>query len=167
MAAFEISFQLSFLSVISIVWFFPKIKSVFPEKLDKIPWLHFLISAFSLSFAAWIGLLPLIAYHFKIISPVTILANMIIVPYMAIIVASGFSLVFIGAFIPSLAPVFAASNELFVLILFRIISFLTVIPGAYFKLPEISFVYVLFYYVSLITVIYFSKAILLDRLTKK
>ena len=30
---FEISFQLSFLSVVSIVWLSPKIKSVFPEKI--------------------------------------------------------------------------------------------------------------------------------------
>jgi len=154
---FEVSFQLSFLSVVSIVWLSPKIKSIFPEKLNKIPWIRFLISVFSVSFAAWLGLLPLIAYYFGILSPITILANMIIVPYMTIIVASGFSLALIGILIPSLASIFAASNELFILILFKINSFLIGIPGAYFKLPSISFVYVLFYYILLISIFNFSK----------
>jgi competence protein ComEC len=149
---FEVSFQLSFLSVISIVLLSPKIKSMFPEKLNKIPWIGFLISIFSVSFAAWLGLLPLIAYYFGILSPITILANMIIVPYMTIIVASGFSLALIGVLIPSLSPIFAASNELFISILFKINSFLIAIPGAYFKLPSISFAYVLLYYALLISV---------------
>jgi len=156
---FEVSFQLSFLSVISIVWLSPKIKSMFPEKLNKIPWIRFLISVFSVSFAAWLGLLPLIAYYFGILSPITILANMIVVPYMTIIVASGFSLALIGILIPSLSPIFAASNELFILILFKINSFLIGIPGAYFKLPSISFVYVLLYYALLISVFNFSKIV--------
>jgi len=156
---FEVSFQLSFLSVVSIVWLSPKIKSIFPEKLNKIPWIRFLISVFSVSFAAWLGLLPLIAHYFRILSPITILANMIIVPYMTIIVASGFSLALIGMLIPRLTSIFAASNELFILILFKINSFLIAIPGAYFKLPSISFAYVLLYYALLISVFNFSKIV--------
>lgn len=153
---FEISFQLSFLSVISIVWLSPKIKSLFPEKLNKIPWIRFLILTFSVSLAAWLGLLPLIAYYFKTLSPITILANMIVVPYMTLIVASGFSLALIGMLIPSLSVIFAASNELFILILFKINSFLIAIPGAYFKLPSVSSVYVVLYYILLILVFNFS-----------
>ncbi len=154
---FEISFQLSFLSVVSIVWLSPKIKSIFPEKLDKIPWLRFLILTFSVSSAAWIGLLPLIAYYFRTFTTITVLANMIIVPYSAIITASGFSLALIGILIPSLTSIFAASNELFILILFKINSLLIAIPGAYFKLPSISFCYVLLYYALLIIIFNLSK----------
>jgi len=161
---FEVSFQLSFLSVISIVWLSPKIKSLFPEKLNKISWIRFLTSVFSVSFAAWLGLLPLIAYYFRILSPITILANMIIVPYMTIIVASGFSLALIGILVPYLACIFAASNELFILILFKINSSLIAIPGAYFKLPSISFMYVLLYYVLLIPMFNFFKITIITRI---
>jgi len=164
---FEVSFQLSFLSVVSIVWLPPKIKSVFPEKLNKILWLRFLISIFSVSFSAWLGLLPLIAYYFRVLSPITILANMIIVPYMTIIVASGFSLALIGMLIPSLSPIFSASNELCILILFKINSFLIAIPGAYFKLPEIPIIYVLLYYALLILVFNFPNVSFLNRLFKR
>ena len=164
---FEISFQLSFLSVISIVWLSPKIKSIFPTKLDKIPLIRFLILTFSVSLAAWLGLLPLIAYYFRILSPITILANMIIVPYMTIIVASGFNLAMIGILIPCLTSIFAASNEFFILILFKINSSLIVIPGAYFKLPSISFVYVLLYYVLLISMFNFSKIPIITRIISR
>ncbi len=154
---FEISFQLSFLSVVSIVWLSPKIKSIFPEKLDKIPWLRFLILTFSVSSAAWLGLLPLIAYYFRTFTTITVLANMIIVPYSAIITVSGFSFALVGILIPSLTSPFASSNELFVLILFKINSLLVSIPGAYFKLPKISFIYVLLYYLLLISIFNFSR----------
>ena len=154
---FEISFQLSFLSVVSIVWLSPKIKSIFPEKLNKIPWLRFLILTFSVSSAAWIGLLPLIAFYFKTFTTITVLANMIIVPYSAVITTTGFSFALIGILIPSLAAIFAVTNELLILILFKIHSFLVVIPGAYFKLPEIPFVYALLYYALLISVFNLSK----------
>lgn len=155
---FEVSFQLSFLSVAFIVWLSPRIKSLFPEKLNQISWIRFLISVFSVSFAAWLGLLPLIAYYFRVLSPITILANMIVVPYMTIIVASGFNLALVGLLFFPLTPIFAASCELLIMILFKINSLFTTIPGAYFKLPRISFIYILLYYTLLIlTTCFFIK----------
>lgn len=149
---FEISFQLSFLSVLSIVWLSPRIKSIFSKELDKIPWLSFLILTFSVSSAAWLGLLPLIACYFKVFTPITVLANMIIVPYSALITVSGFSFVLIGILIPSLASVLAVTNELLILILVKINYYLAAIPGAYFRLPEIPFIFALIYYTLLILV---------------
>jgi len=152
---FEVSFQLSFLSVISIVWLTPKIKSFFPEKFYSVRWARFLIITFSVSTAAWLGLLGLIAYYFGAISPIAILANMMIVPYMPIIVASGFSLVLVSLLAPPLVSQFAASTEVFIFILFKIAHRLSIIPGAFFKIPQISFSHVLLYYAIIIAVFSF------------
>lgn len=160
---FEISFQLSFLSVVSIVWLAPKINSIFPEKLNKIPWLRFLILTFSVSVAAWIGLLPLIAYYFKTFTTIAVLANMIIVPYSAIITTTGFSFTLAGILIPSLAPIFAAINELLILILFKIHILLITIPGAYFKLPGVSFIHVVLYYILLILILNCTKIFFFNK----
>lgn len=154
---FEVSFQLSFLSLIFIVWLTPKVKSLFSIRLQKITWLYFLILTFSVSAAAWIGILPLIAYYFKIVTPIALVANMFIVPYMTIITASAFVLAFFGILIPSLASIIAASNEFFILVLFKVNSLFISIPGAYFMLPRISFGCVLFYYVMLILIFNFSR----------
>lgn len=163
---FEISFQLSFLSVISIVFLTPKIKSLFPARLYKKTLLRFLILAFSVSAAAWLGLMPLIAHYFRIITPISVLANMIIVPYISIIVASGFTLALIGMLIPFTASIFAVSCELFILILFKINSLLISIPGAYFKLSAVSFSYILFYYILFILIFNFSKISFVINYTK-
>jgi len=156
---FGISFQLSFMSVISIVYLGPKIRSIFGTKLPKIRWMNSLIVAFSASTAAWLGLLPLIAYNFGIISPVTVLANMIIVPYMPLVLASGFTLILVGVVFPPLAGVFAASCEFFIQLLFKVASVLVSIPGAYFMLPRIPLGYVLLYYCLLILVFISLKSI--------
>ncbi|MDI6759066.1 MAG: ComEC/Rec2 family competence protein [Candidatus Omnitrophota bacterium] len=149
---FEISFQLSFLSVLSIVWLQPKIKAIFPNDMDKVGCLRFLILLFCASSAASLGLLPLVAYYFKIITPITVLANMIIVPYISIVVACGFALGLVGLFVPVLAPAFAATCELSILLLFKINSLLISFPGAYFKLPTMPFYYILLYYILLVSI---------------
>lgn len=158
---FSIGFQLSFTSVISIVYLSPLIKDLFfktqalanptqiaADKSARIRGqsaimrvknlfynlLRFLISAFSVSLVAWLGVLPLAVYYFKIISPVTVLANLAVVPCLALVIALGFSLLFVGIVFPVLAPVFAAPANLSIVILIQIVKFFNQIPWAYFYL---------------------------------
>ncbi|RLB79647.1 MAG: hypothetical protein DRH17_13485 [Deltaproteobacteria bacterium] len=151
---FNLGFQLSFVSVISIVYLSPVIRKLFnadchrysariatdkssdirkknpPTSAIK----RFLISAFGVSLAAWLGILPFVAYYFKIISPVTVLANLVVVPYLALMIALGFSLLIAGITAPFLAPVFAAPANLSTVILIQIVKFFNQIPWAYFYL---------------------------------
>jgi len=110
---FQISFQLSFLSVVSLGFISPKIYALFSDEVKKSKYLKVLISIFSASLGAWLGLLPLILYYFKIISPVTVLANMIVVPYMTLVIASGFSFLLVGLIFPPLASFFSPACEIF------------------------------------------------------
>ncbi len=143
---FGISFQLSFLSIVFIAWLTPKIESFFPQKWRVIGWVYFFILTFSVSLAAWVGLLPLIAYYFKIITPIAVLANMFVVPLATVMIIAGLSLALIGIPFPCLAPILGASNEFLILLFFKINYLLVAIPGAYFKLPQVPFVVVLVYY---------------------
>lgn len=99
-----------------------------------------------MSLAAWAGLLPLIAYYFKIITPVAVLANMVAVPLATMIIIAGFSLILIGGLVPSLAPILGASNEALILMFFKVNYLFIAIPGAYFKLPQIPLFAVCLYY---------------------
>lgn len=132
---FNVSFQLSFMSIISIVGLSPKIKSLFGKGLLTNPYLRFLITLFSSSLAAWIGLSPLIAYYFNIISPIAILANMIIVPYLSIVIGSGLIFILAGFICPPFSHIFSASCEASIIFLIKYVSLLVRIPGAYFYLP--------------------------------
>ena len=150
---FDVSFQLSFSSVISIIWLTPRIKNMFPQKMLKVRGVRFLILTFSVSSAAWLGLLPLIAYYFQMLTPVTVLANMIIVPSMPLIVASGLALASAGFLWPALASLIAGSVELFLLILLKVNSLLISIPGAYSKIARPSVKHILIYYSLLILIL--------------
>jgi competence protein ComEC len=132
---FNIGFQLSFISVISIVYFYPRFKTLI--SLDRLEnkFLRFLAEGFAVSLSAWLGTLGFIAFYFRIISPVTILANLFIVPLATLITLCGICLIFAGLIIPPLAPYFASTSELVVTLLVKLNLFLSSLPCASFSLP--------------------------------
>ena len=116
----SISFQLSFLSVMSIVWLFPR--------LDPSPWLqkrwrpsHPLfrvlrppLSWAAVSLSAWAGTTPLVAATFGVISLYGVVANIVAVPLAMAIIGSGCLAVCLGLFSSRLAaPPAAACAFLF------------------------------------------------------
>ena len=131
---FDVGFQLSFASVISIVYLYPKMKSFLRLESLKIRVLRYLIGASLVSLSAWIGTMGFIAYYFRVFSPITVLANILIVPLAVLTILCGFSLIFVGCLAPALAPIFASTAELAVGLLLRTSYFLTKIPGAYLYL---------------------------------
>lgn len=133
---FDIGFQLSFISVISIVSLYPKIKTLLRINSLKIKYIRFLLQGCLVSLSAWLGTMGFIAYYFKIISPVTVLANMFIVPLASLITLCGFSLIIMEFICPFLIPLFASSVELITALLLNINNLLIKLPGAYFYLSS-------------------------------
>lgn len=159
---FNVSFQLSFMSMISIIWLSPKIMTILSAMVGNTyifgkPYLHILIKLFSGSLAVWMGLLPLIAYYFNIISPIAILANMIIVPYLTIVIGSSFIFLLIGLLYQPLAFIFSQASELLIILLFKIISILARLPGAYFYLTNISSHHIILYYLSIAIFVFIGR----------
>ena len=128
---FDIGFQLSFASVISIIYLYPRIKSILRAGSLKNRFLKLLLDSCLVSFAAWIGTLGFIAYYFRIFSPVTVLANIIIVPLATLITLCGFSML---AILP-LAQFLAPCCEAAVLLLLKANALMLKLPAAYFYLP--------------------------------
>lgn len=127
---FEIGFQLSFASVLSIVYLYPKIKAILRLEPIKVTYLRFLLDGCLVSFSAWLGTAGFIAYYFKMFSPITVLANILIVPLATLITLCGLSLVLIGLICPPLGPIFAYNCELLTALLININAALIRLPGA-------------------------------------
>lgn len=123
----EIGFQLSFISVLSIVYLSPKIENALRFK-------NFVVKSFSVSLAAWVGTFLLIIYYFKIISPITILANLVIVPLVSVLTVAGFILILSIFFLPALAHIFGLTAGVTVFLLIKSAQIFSLIPGAYFYL---------------------------------
>ena len=94
------------------------------------------INCFSVSLAAWFVTAGAIAYYFRIVSPITVLANLIIVPYTSLIIVLGFSLGLSALIFPAIAAPIAATTNYSLGFLLKITHWLSSIPGAYFYLPR-------------------------------
>ncbi|MBU4346684.1 MAG: ComEC family competence protein [Candidatus Omnitrophica bacterium] len=131
---FNLGFKLSFLSLLSIIYIYPRIKGLFLCRYYKFRFVRLIIDTFSVSLSVWLGLGVIIAYYFRIISPVTVLANMVIVPFIAIVISMGIILVLTGILLPLITPLFSATANFTLVLLISIIEFFNQLPFAYFYL---------------------------------
>ncbi|MFC1698729.1 DNA internalization-related competence protein ComEC/Rec2 [Candidatus Omnitrophota bacterium] len=151
---FDVGFQLSFLSVISIAYFSPRIVKFFPEQQG---WRRYLAQAFSVSLAAWLGLAPLIAYYFNIVTPVAILANLIIIPLLLLVVATGFTLLVSAQISGFLAGIFANSCWLSLTGLTKAAFLFSRMPLSSFYLPKPGALFGLSYYTLLLLIFNYQR----------
>ena len=138
---FDPGFQLSFLCVFFIIYLTPKIERVLARLCEVSPRTsrptlsrrvkRFIIASFSASLAVWLGIFPLISYYFKNFVPITVLANLTIVPLLFVIVANGFLLI-LSAAIPILSIIFGAMESFFLAILIKSASFFSGLPFSHF-----------------------------------
>lgn len=127
---FDIGFQLSFSSVLAIVCFYPRLKNLFSIKARVV---RFFLDNLLVSFSAWMGTAGLIAYYFRIFSPVTVFANIIIVPLATLITVCGFTLLASRMIYPPCAHFFSLPCELLAILLLEANTFLAGLPFAYIR----------------------------------
>jgi len=145
---FQASFQLSFFVVLSIALFMPPLEKLRDRLLaidpllphELIPrwrrWLNsslrFLLTSLAVSFAAWLGSWPLCAYYFHLFSPVTLLANLLIVPLSSAALACNLGSLICGGWLPWLTELFNNSGWLWMKLMIEISHALVKLPGAFF-----------------------------------
>jgi len=131
---FDIGFQLSFISVLSIAFFYPKIKLWLRLGELNNRLFRYLAEGISVSLSAWLGTMGLVAYYFKLFSPVAVLANIFVVPLAALITLGGFAIAIFSLIFPKLAFYFAQATGFAAAVMVNINSFLLKLPFACIKL---------------------------------
>lgn len=131
---FDVGFQLSFASVTAIVYLYPKLRAFLRIADCGSKVLRFICDGLLVSFSAWIGTMGIIVYNFRIISPVTVLANLLIAPLAGLITLCGFTLVLCGLFCPLLAGPVSTTCAMLVTLLLNINASAIKLPFAYFYL---------------------------------
>jgi competence protein ComEC len=119
---FQAGFQLSFFVVLCIILTVPVLHAwgermmapdpLLPKALHRrwhpvirIP-ARYVWDILITSFAAWIGSLPLVAYYFNIVTPVSTPANLIAVPLCVLVLASNLASLLLAAWFPFAAIIF-------------------------------------------------------------
>ncbi len=143
----DVGFQLSFLTVGSIIYFTPKLEKMFLK--NELTRFH-LLRALLVSFSAWLGSAPLIARYFNIFSPITVIANLFIVPWMFFVLASSVIFIISGFISSSLGLVFSQSAHFSVLILIKMASIFANIPLSYVRVKSPPWIYIIGFYIFLL-----------------
>lgn len=131
---FDIGFQLSFASVFSIAYFYPRSASFFHIHSVKARSLRYVLGAFLVSISAWLGTMVCIAYYFRIVTPITVIANLFIVPLASFATMAGFLVLGFGAWCPLLCRGFGLASGLLINLMLAVNSIFIKIPLAYIYL---------------------------------
>jgi len=92
---FEVGFQLSYMAVFSIVWIQPKLYILLKPKFWII---NKLWQLFTVSMAAQIGVFPLSLYYFHQFPGLFFLSNLVIIPFLGLLLVSGFLTLVLSVF---------------------------------------------------------------------
>lgn len=93
---FDIGFQLSFLAVLGIFWLNEPIQKFLPRPKNNVQ--NFFVNILSISFAAQISTLPLVIFYFHQYSFISIVANLVILPFSEIIIIFSLLMTILFAF---------------------------------------------------------------------
>src|SRR5262249_35915535 len=105
------------------------------------------------SLAAWIGSLPLVAYYFNIITPISTPANFLAVPLCALVLISNFASLLCVGWFPAAAEIFNHAGW-FLMECIRVSShWFTKWPAAYLYVPTPSVFTSCLYYTILLTTV--------------
>jgi competence protein ComEC len=84
------------------------------------------------SLAAWLGSLPLVLWYFYIVTPISLVANLIVVPIAFFILAIALLSLLATPLLPGLAVIFNNANWLLAQLVMGIVQFLAHVPGGHF-----------------------------------
>jgi beta-lactamase superfamily II metal-dependent hydrolase len=93
--------------------------------------LRWIATSIAISAASWIGSLPLTAYYFHLFSPVTLLANVIVVPLSTGALAANLASLITSPWLPGAAELFNHAAWFFMQGMIQVSKISVVIPGAY------------------------------------
>ena len=163
---FGASFQLSFFVVLSIALLVPPLEAARDRLIRADPllpvellprwrrWLQpplrWVTASLAVSLAAWLGALPLTAYYFHLFSPITLLANLCIVPLSGLTLASTLGSLICGAWLPWASELFNYSGWWWMQCMATLSSWVTLLPRAYWYVSAPSKPDVVAYYLVLL-----------------
>lgn len=152
LSLFSISFQLSFVCVLSMILIYPEfgnsqINKDFPSNyLNRFS--NNAKTLFLLSLAIQIGIWPITAFYFQQISLISVIANIFVVPLVSIILYLGVTMIIFSK-VGFLMKILANTSWFCLIILERIVLFFSKLPYSNFHVKSPGLSFVLCYYITL------------------
>lgn len=139
---YDVSFQLSFIATVGVIYFTPKIEKYFLWVTKSFG----LRDVFSVTTAAYIFVLPFIVYKMGNLSLIAIPANILILPFIPLTMLLGFLTGFVGLISYFIAIPFGYVSYLFLHYELGVINILSNMPFASFTIPNFPLILVILIY---------------------
>ena len=94
--------------------------------------------------------MPLIAYYFHIITPITILANLVAIPICFVLLSMGIAALLFSVFLHVLSVIFYEAIWLLDNLMFYVLKYFCSLPGSFFEVKNFPFFYIFIYYAVLL-----------------
>ncbi len=141
---FDVGFQLSFLATWGLLYITPKLNSLLPRVPVSLALLV------TVPFAAQLATWPLVVLYFNLVSPVSILANLLTTHLVVLIMLFGGMGLLGGLIYLPLAGFINTATDLLTRLFLWLVQVSTSLPGAAWYIPAPSLGLVIFYYVLLV-----------------
>src|SRR6185436_14770203 len=93
---------------------------------------HWVTSGLTTSAAAWLGSIPLVAYYFHLFTPVSLLANLIVVPLSSAALACNLASLAVGGWVPGCAELLNHAAWFFMRGMIQVSESMAAWPGGCF-----------------------------------
>ena len=163
---FDVSFQLSFLAVLSILYIVPRILEGLRKDERSLPsgptwkkkiWQYNKISLLVTAVATF-GTAPFVALHFNRLSPIGLVSNLFVIPWVGfVIVPLSLSASIFSFFLSSVATFLIHINGSITLALLRVLAFFSSFPFASFFISTPTTLEIILFYFLLFLAIHLKK----------
>ncbi len=142
---YNISFQLSFLATFSIVYFYPIIN----KKIK--------LSIVSITIAANIMTMPIIIYNFKGISLLSLISNIMVVPFISLVIYLDIISLVIFNLFPFISVLISLFNSSIISYIHFILEKIDEIWFSYIRFTQLDFSFLIIYYIIIsLGIIYYE-----------
>ena len=117
---FDVGFQLSYMAVLGIVWLMPLFKRGYTQNKG----INYLLSSLYVSLIAQCSVLPLQLYYFHSISPSFLVSNLLLLPFVTLLLILGLCFLCVGGIHPLVGQGFSLAIEYLTVVFFRFVEIL-------------------------------------------
>ncbi len=163
---FDVSFQLSFLAVLSILYLVPRILQGLKREgvflLPKTSWkkniLNYIMISLLVTGVAILGTAPFVALHFNRFSLIGFFTNLLFIPWVGfLIVPLGLIASLFSFFLYPLATLLIHINDFITLVLLKVVAFFASIPYASFFVSTPTIFEITLFYLLLFLAVHLRK----------
>jgi len=129
----DASFQLSFAAMGGLLGFSPWIEKKLQGIFGVAGLQRHLVKTLAASCGAWTWVLPIVAWHFHLVTPIALVGNLLVIPWSSVLIAVGFLLYVLALFNLPFAFPLAASFAWMARGLTWAVNWMAALPGAFWE----------------------------------